>query len=252
MSAFAKELLGFIEAGVFGEPCIPPKGKTVIPLMLFCTVKENGDIKVRIVANGKRQRPGEDLDPQKLYAPVIIGVMCRITNQVLLAIGAALRAHIHSFDVKTAFLNGYIEEKVYVRMPPGITHNGPPNSCFQLRRSLYGIRQAPAIWYRELASSLRDMAMTQCRSDPCLFWHRRNSDLFLVVLHVDYGLCVSTSLALLEEFKMKLKKRFQIEDLGPVSGKSYLGSTITVDRERKIVHVSCDRKVESLLQEHGL
>ena len=71
-------------------------------------------------------------------------------------------------DIKTAFLNGELEEEVYVTQPPGFS-NGDKKEVFRLKKALYGLKQAPRAWHKRLSKDLGEMEFKPCRSDPGLF-----------------------------------------------------------------------------------
>ena len=72
-------------------------------------------------------------------------------------------------DVKSAFLNGYIEEEVYVRQPPGFEDTKFPEHVFKLKKSLYGLKQAPRAWYERLSNFLLEKNFTRGKVDTTLF-----------------------------------------------------------------------------------
>jgi len=72
-------------------------------------------------------------------------------------------------DVKSAFLNGYIEEEVYVRQPPGFENPKFPNHVFKLHKALYGLKQAPRAWYERLKAFLLAKDFKMGSVDKTLF-----------------------------------------------------------------------------------
>ena len=101
---------------------------------------EHGTIvkhKTRLVARGFVQREG--IDFMEVFAPVA----CMESVRLLLALAAAKDWRVHHLDVKSAFLNGELAETVFVRQPPGFTIKGVEHRVLQLRKALYGLRQAP-------------------------------------------------------------------------------------------------------------
>ena len=112
--------------------------------------KENEDGKVitnksRIVAKGYLQEEG--IDFEESFAPVerlkAIRIMC--------AYACYKNFKLFQMDVKSAFLNGYIKEEVYVEQPPGFVDSKHPNHVFRLKKALYGLKQAPRAWYDRLS-----------------------------------------------------------------------------------------------------
>ncbi|GJS01771.1 retrovirus-related pol polyprotein from transposon TNT 1-94 [Tanacetum coccineum] len=112
---------------------------------------ENGIVsrnKARLVAQGYNQQEGIDYD--ETYASV-----ARLESvRILLAIGCANDFKLYQMDVKSAFLNGFINEEVYVAQPPGFIDFQKPNHVYKLKKALYGLKQAPKAWYDRLKAFL--------------------------------------------------------------------------------------------------
>ena len=138
-----------------------PTGHKVIPVhWIFSTkVDDYGNVlrfKARLVAQGCRQIPG--IDVGEVFAPTSsFG-----TRRAILAVGAALDFEIHQVDIKTAFLNGDLEEEVYVSQPPGY-ENGNPRVVCRLRKALYGLKQAPRAWHKTFDVKLQSMGYFPCK-----------------------------------------------------------------------------------------
>lgn len=104
--------------------------------------------KARLVAKGYVQRQG--IDFEEAFAPVT-----RLeTVRLLLALAAKNGWQVHHMDVKSAFLNGELQEDVYVLQPEGFVKRGKENMVYKLIKALYGLRQAPQIWYAKLSKCL--------------------------------------------------------------------------------------------------
>ncbi|GJU62037.1 retrovirus-related pol polyprotein from transposon TNT 1-94 [Tanacetum coccineum] len=101
---------------------------------------ENGVVtrnKASLVAQGYNQQEGIDYD--ETYAPV-----ARLESiRILLAYACALEFKLYQMDVKSAFLNGFINEEVYMAQPPGFIDFAKPNYVYKLKKALYGLKQAP-------------------------------------------------------------------------------------------------------------
>ena len=131
----------------------PPKGKTIIGTRWVYRNKmdEHGNVirnKARLVAQGYRQEEGIDYD--ETFAPVARMEAIRI----FLAFAAHKGFVVQQMDVKSAFLQGKIEEEVYVKQPPGFESSSHPNHVYVLDKALYGLKQAPRAWYETLAHFL--------------------------------------------------------------------------------------------------
>ena len=112
---------------------------------------ENGKIvrnKARLVAQGYNQEEG--IDYEETFAPVARLEAIRI----LLAFASFMSIKLYQMDVKCAFLNGFLEEEVYVAQPPGFESSEFPNHVYKLDKALYGLKQAPRAWYERLSRYL--------------------------------------------------------------------------------------------------
>nr|GEV53596.1 Gag-Pol polyprotein [Tanacetum cinerariifolium] len=150
----------------------------VITLKWIYKVKldELGDIlknKARLVARGYRQE--EEIDFEESFAPV-----ARLeTIRIFLAYAAHKNMVVYQMDVKIAFLNGNLWEKVYVSQPDGFVDPDNPNHVYKLKKALYGLKQAPRVWYDMLSSFLISQDFSKGSVDPTLFIRRNGNDLLL-------------------------------------------------------------------------
>ncbi|GJR00929.1 retrovirus-related pol polyprotein from transposon TNT 1-94 [Tanacetum coccineum] len=146
--AMQEELNQFIANDVW-ELVPQPKNMTIIGTKWVFRNKldENGIVsrnKARLVAQGYNQQEGIDYD--ETYAPV-----ARLESiRILLAYACALDFKLFQMDVKSAFLNGFINEEVYVAQPPGFIDFEKPDHVYKLKKALYGLKQAPKAWYDRL------------------------------------------------------------------------------------------------------
>jgi len=104
--------------------------------------------KARLVAKGYNQEEG--IDYGETFAPVARLEVVRL----LLAFACMSRFKLLQMDVRSAFLNGIINEEVYVEQPPGFEDHQHPNHVFKLKKALYGLKQAPRQWYERLSNFL--------------------------------------------------------------------------------------------------
>ncbi|CAI7842821.1 unnamed protein product [Closterium sp. NIES-54] len=108
------------------------------------------------------------------------------TLWVLLHVAAQRDYELHSLDFSTAFLQGSLHEEIWLRRPPGFTGSFPPGTQWSLRRSVYGLRQAPREWHDTLRTTLASLGFTPSTADPSLFL-RTDATLppFYVLVYVD-------------------------------------------------------------------
>lgn len=142
--------------------------------------------KGRYVVRGDKQVfPRDYVDK---WAPVA----CHSTLRVLLAMVTARGMHMLQLDIETAFLNGEVDEELYVRQPRGY-ERGDKGKVFRLLKALYGLKQAARAWYKKLCAMLADAGFTPAAADPCLFLGERAGTTVYVLVYVDDLLIVSAS-----------------------------------------------------------
>jgi len=104
--------------------------------------------KARLVAKGYNQEEG--INYEETYAPIARLEAIRM----LLAFVSIMNFNLYQMDVKSAFLNGFIQEEVYVDQPPGFENSDKPSHVFKLKKVLYGLKQAPRTWYERMSKFL--------------------------------------------------------------------------------------------------
>jgi hypothetical protein len=136
----------------------------------------------RLVAQGFSQKEG--IDYEETFAPV-----ARLESiRILLAFSVAKGFKLHQMDVKSAFLNGVLEEEVYVRKPPGFESEKYPHRVYKLRKALYGLKQAPRAWYGRLRGFLFERDFEMGKVDQTLFLLRQGRDILIVQVYMDDSL----------------------------------------------------------------
>jgi hypothetical protein len=137
---------------------------------------ENGEVvryKLRLVAQGYSQKEG--IDYEETFAPVARLEAIRI----LLAFSVAKEFKLYQMDVKSAFLNGFLKEEVYVRQPPGFEIVEFPHKVYRLRKALYGLKQAPRAWYGRLRGFLFSKGFEMGKVDKTLFLLKQGNDILI-------------------------------------------------------------------------
>ncbi|CAI5731220.1 unnamed protein product [Peronospora farinosa] len=189
---------------------------------------ENGQIvryKARLVALGYLQTHG--FDYFDTYSPEA----CSNTIRVFLSVCCSMQYVIRQFDVETAFLNGDLEEDVYMEAPYGIEI--APGMVCKLRRSLYGLKQAAAVWHKKTCSVFSAMGFEQCRADTCLFVRRnnaKNKSPTYIVLYVDDLLIGCKSDAEADTIYKELSEHFTVKSLG--AARFILGMEVNCSQEK--------------------
>jgi hypothetical protein len=166
------------------------------------------------VARGFLQQ--EEIDFDDAFAPV-----ARIESvQLLLALAAQEGWHIHHMDVKSAFLNGDLKEKIYVHQPQGFTIPGKEDKVLRLCKAFYSLRQAPRAWNAKLDSTLKRMGFMPSPHEAAIYRRGNGENALLVGVYVDDLVIIGAKDAEVATFKEEMKATFQMSDLGHLS---YLG-----------------------------
>ena len=161
-----------------------PKNRSIVGTKWVFRNKTDADgivirNKARLVAKGYSQQEGIDYD--ETFAPVARLEAIRM----FLAYAAHKKFKVFQMDVKSAFLNGELEEEVFVEQPPGFIDPNFPNHVYRLDKALYGLKQAPRAWYETLAQFLLENGFTRGTIDKTMFYINKGNDLLLVQIYVD-------------------------------------------------------------------
>jgi hypothetical protein len=192
---------------------------------------ENGEVvwnKSRLVAQGYSQKEG--IDYEETFAPVAHLEAIRI----LLTFSVAKGFKLYKIDVKSAFLNGFLEEEVYVKQPPGFESAEFPHRVYRLRKALYGLKQAPRAWYGRLRGFLFNKEFEMGKVDKTHFLLRRGDDILIdqvYVYDIFYG---RSSHSLVARFAENMRKEFEMSMMGVLQ--FFLGLQIKQVKEGTFVH----------------
>ncbi|GJR55746.1 retrovirus-related pol polyprotein from transposon TNT 1-94 [Tanacetum coccineum] len=188
----------------------------VIALKWIYKVKldEYGDVlknKARLVAKGYRQEEG--IDFEESFAPV-----ARIEAiRIFIANAATKNMIIYQMDVKTAFLNGDLQEEVFVSQPEGFEDQENPTHVYRLKKALYGLKQAPRAWYDTLSKFLLANNFFKGAVDPTLFTRKSGKHILLVQIYVDDIIFASTDHNACNTFSKEMSSKFQMSMMGQMS-----------------------------------
>ena len=155
--------------------------------------------------------------------------------RVFLAVCCQQGFIVHQYDVDTAFLNGFLEEDVFISPPQGTSCAA--NHVFKLNRSLYGLKQAAATWFKTISNVfVNKMGFTQCVADSCIFVRRDGDSWVYVALYVDDMLVGASSLKAVEAVRLELANEFKLKNLGCV--RFILGIEVDYDRVTRKLKIS--------------
>ena len=210
-----------------------PKGKSVIGTKWVFKNKldEDGKIirnKARLVAKGYSQEEGIDFD--ETYAPVARLEAIRL----MLAYACYKDFKVFQMDVKSAFLNGFIKEEVYVEQPPGFEDHIKSDYVFKLNKALYGLKQAPRAWYERLSMFLISKGFNRGKVDTTLFLKTIDNDILVVQIYVDDIIFGSTKELLCQEFAENMQAEFEMSMMGELT--FFLGLQIKQTKEGIFIH----------------
>lgn len=170
-----EELGQFKRSDVWDLTSRPPNVNVVGTKWIFKNkTDEDGNVvrnKTRLVAQGYSQVEGVDLE--ETFAPV-----ARLESiRFLLGMACVLNFKLHKMDVKSAFLNGILQKKVYVEQPKGFEDSEHPDHVYKLKKALYGLKQAPRAWYERLTTYLLGQGYERGSVDKTLFILEKSSEI---------------------------------------------------------------------------
>jgi hypothetical protein len=135
--------------------------------------------KARFVARGFSQKEGIDYEE-------IFSLVSRYTSiRTIIALAAKMKWKMHQMDVKTYFLNGIIEEEVYIEKPQGFEVDDKKSHVCRLKKALYGLNQSPRAWYGHIDSFLTSLGFTNSKTYSNLYFKVMNDEPVILLLYVD-------------------------------------------------------------------
>ena len=227
-----------------------PPGKKAVGCKWLHSITYNADgtigrHKSRLVAKGYTQQEGIDF----IYTFSPIAKMA--TVKIILALAPKLKWSLHQLDVSNAFLNGDLNEEIYMKLPPGYAdikgEYVSPRAVCKLHKSIYGLKQASRQWFIKFSTTLLCLGFETCFGDHTMFVKRPDNKFVVVLIYVDDILIASTDDDLVAELKLQLSSAFKLRDLG--TPKYFLGLEIARSEEGISI---CQRKyVIDLLESTG-
>ena len=225
-----------------------PEDRKVVGSKWVYKVKVDSDgrmerCKARLVAQGFSQRRGDDYD--ETFSPVVRMESLRAVVGLAVRNGLSL----HQLDVTTAFLNGRLEEVVYMRQPEGFVAEGSEHLVCRLKRSIYGLKQSSRCWNSTIDGYLKQLGFLQSNSDPCVYI-AAVGEMAVVGVYVDDIVVAYKSEARLKKFKQGLCRKFDVKDLGKLH--HFLGMKVVQDEVSGDVWIGQPGYVGKVLNRFGM
>jgi hypothetical protein len=196
-----------------------PKEKSVVTSKWVYKIKHAADrsvdkYKARFVARGFSQKEGEDYDET-------FSLVARYTSIItIISLATSMGWNLHQMDVKTALLNGAIEEEVYIEQPQGFEVHSRDTHICRLKKALYGLKQAPRAWYARMDNYLTRLGFSKSHADPNLYYKVVDNAPVILLIYVD-DLFITGEESLIIQCKKELASKFDMKDLGLM--RYYLG-----------------------------
>ncbi|CAL9010760.1 unnamed protein product, partial [Prunus brigantina] len=242
------EEISMIEKNSTWELIDRPSSKPIVGVKWIYKTKLNldGSIqkhKARLVAKGYTQKPGIDFN--ETFAPV-----ARLdTIRNLIALAAQKGWNLWQLDVKSALLNGVLEEEVYVDQPDGFVIKGAKDKVYGLRKALYGLKQALRAWYSEIDTYLYHCGFHRSPSEATLYVRTKEGVGTLIVsIYIDDIVYTGSSDEMVKEFKAEMMCKYEMSDLGLLH--HFLGMGVTQTEGSIFIHQK--KYALTLLDKFGL
>jgi len=194
---------------------------------VFRNKSDDSDIitrnKVRLVAKGYNQAEGIDYDETFALVARLEAV------RLLLAFDCMSGFKLFQMDVKSAFLNGIVNEEIYVSQPPGFEDHKYPEYVYKLKKALYGLKQAPCQWYERLSLFLLSHEYERGTIDKSMFIKKAGTDIILVQIYVDDIVFGSSNVKLCEDFVKVMQGEFKMSMMEELS--FFLGLQVKQSKE---------------------
>ncbi|RYE20331.1 MAG: hypothetical protein EOP45_11235, partial [Sphingobacteriaceae bacterium] len=203
----------------------------------------NGNIerhKARLVAKGFTQKDG--VDYKETFSPV----SKKDSLRIVMAMVAHYDLELHQMDVKTAFLNGNLDEEVFMDQPEGFVVDGKEHMVCKLKKSIYGLKQASRQWYLKFNDTVTSFGFKENIVDRCIYLKISGSKFIILVLYVDDILLATNDLGLLRQTKEFLSKNFEMKDMGEAS--YVIGIEISRDRSQGWLGLSQKAYINKVLE----
>ena len=215
---------------------------------VFKTKKDSlGNIerhRARLIVKGFTQREGID------YTETFSLVSKKDSLRLIMALVAHFDFDLHQMDVKTTFLNGNIEEEVYMKQPKRFFSSESEHLVCKLKKSIYRLKQVSRQWYLKFHEVITLFGFEENIMDQCIYQKVSGSKICFLVLYVDNILLATNDKGLLYEVKQFLSKNFDMKDMGEAS--YVIVIKIHRERSRCILGLSQENYINKVLERFNM
>ncbi|GJX16291.1 retrotransposon protein, putative, ty1-copia subclass [Tanacetum coccineum] len=170
--------------------------------------------------------------------------------RILISIAAYYDYKIWQIDVKTAFLNGYLDEDIYMVQPEGFVDPNHPRKVCKLQRSIYGLKQASRSWNKRFDEEIKRFGFDQNLDEPCVYQKASGSNVTFLILYVDDIIIMGNHIPSLQSVKDYLGKCFAMKDLGEAA--FILGIKIYRDRLKRLIRLGQNAYMDKILKRYKM
>jgi hypothetical protein len=200
--------------------------------------------KARLVAKGYSQVEGIDFGE-------IFSLVAKLTSiKFILSIAIAFDLEVEQMDVKKTFLHGDQKEEIYIKQTEGFVVKGKKELVCKLKKSLYGLKQSPRIWYQKFDTYILELGFVRSRGDHCVYSKKVGNHFIYVVVYVNDMLLVGNNMDVIKEVKSQLFSKFDMKDLSAAN--FILRMEIKRDRANRKLWLNQRKYVETILQRFNM
>ena len=140
-----------------------------------------------------------------------------ILLKFFISLAAHLNWEVFQLNVKSAFLNGMLQEKIYIAQPDGFINDKAPEKVYLLKKALYGLKQAPRDWYEKINEFLLNLGFTKSCNKATLYVKHADQKILIVSIYVNDILVLGSNSKAIKEFRLQMKEVFEMNDLGKMT-----------------------------------
>ena len=170
--------------------------------------------------------------------------------RILLSIAAHMDYEIWQMDVKTAFLNGSLEETIHMVQPEGFIAKGQEKKVCKLQKSIYELKLASRSWNLRFDQAVKSFGFLQSPDEPCVYKRCSGNVVVLLIIYVDDILLIENDIGTLSSVKVWLSGQFDMKDLGEAS--HILGIKLLRDRRKRMLGLSQASYIDEILARYNM